>query len=205
MSIGVPLDHNGAARRRRNSQATRATILTVAKALFAHRGYDSTSMREIAAAASVDVALVNRYFGGKEGLFVEALKASFHPDRLGAWDRASFGRDLATRLAHNAHSDEEGTNGFQFLLRAATSPGTAPLLSSAMQERFMAPFRAWLGGPHVEVRARILAATFIGFLAERLVRDAPLEGEEREQFITRTTALFEALVTETGPSARPEP
>ena len=44
-------------------------------------GYDRAALRDIAAAAGADVALIKRYFGGKEGLFTEALKASFRPDR----------------------------------------------------------------------------------------------------------------------------
>ena len=195
MSDAATLNQDSATPRRRDAQATRAAILEAAKAQFARGGYDRVSLREIAAEAGADVALIKRYFGGKEALFTEALKASFHPDRLRAWNRATFASDMATMMAGDAHADEERTHSFQFLLRAATSPTTAPLLNLAMQERFLEPIRDWLGGADAQPRARVLAATFIGFLVERLIRDEPLAGREREVFIDHVTAVFEALIS----------
>ena len=180
--------------RRRNAEATRASILEAAKVHFARLGYDRAVLRDIAAEAGGDVALIKRYFGGKEALFLEALRASFHPDRLRAWDRKTFAREMATMMAGGPHEDEERTHSFQFLLRAATSPTTAPLLNLAIQERFLAPIRDWLGGDDAPARARVLAATFIGFLVERLIRDVPLAGRERKVFIERATAVFETMI-----------
>jgi AcrR family transcriptional regulator len=184
-----------AAPRRRDASATRAAILEAAMARFAQLGYGA-NLRDIAAEAGVDVALIKRYFGGKQALFTEALKASIHPDRLRAWDRSRFAAEVAEMMAGDAHDDEERTHGFQFLLRAATSPTTAPMLNLAVQERFLQPIREWLGGDDVHVRARVFAATFIGFLVERLIRDEPLVGRERDEFIRRVTRIFEALVSE---------
>ncbi len=180
--------------RRRDAQATRAALLEAAKAQFAALGYDSATLREIAAAAGADVALIKRYFGGKEGLFTEALKASIGTGRWREWDRASFPREVATMMAGAPNVDEARTQSFQFLLRAATSPATAPMLNVAVQERFLAAIRDWLGGDDGEARARVLAAVFIGFLVERLIRDEPLQGREREVFIDRAAAILEALV-----------
>jgi AcrR family transcriptional regulator len=182
--------------RRRDAEATRAAILEAAKAQFARSGYDRAALRDIAAEAGCDVALIKRYFGGKEALFTEALKASFKSDRVAAWDRATFARDVAVMMADGAHVEEGRTQGFQFLLRTATSPTTAPLLSLAIQERFLAPIRDWLGGEDAAARARVLAAVYIGFLVERLIRDQPLEGREREVFIERTTAMLQAIVSQ---------
>jgi len=168
---------------------------------FALLGYDRAALRDIAAGAGADVALIKRYFGGKEGLFTEALKASIRPDRLRDWDRASFGREVGTMMAgtpqaHGGGKDEGRAHSFQFLLRAATSPTTAPLLNLAVQERFLTPIREWLGGEDAQARARVLAAAFIGFLVERLIRDAPLVGRERDVFIDRVAAVFETLIGE---------
>jgi AcrR family transcriptional regulator len=181
--------------RRRDANATRAAILAAAMVRFAQLGYGA-NLRDIAAEAGVDVALIKRYFGGKEALFTEALKASIRPDRLRAWDRQRFPAEIAEMMAGHAHEDEERTHGFQVLLRAATSPVTAPLLNLAVQERFLQPIREWLGGDDVHVRARVFAATFIGFLVERLIRDEPLVGRERQVFVRRVTAVFEALVSD---------
>ena len=191
--------------RRRDAAATRAAILEAAQAQFAQLGYDRAALRDIAAEAGADVALIKRYFGGKEGLFTEALKASIRPDRLADWDRASFGRDVGVMMAGTPQThvkgayaggeDEGRAHGFQFLLRAATSPTTAPLLNLAVQERFLTPIRDWLGGDDAQARARVLAAAFIGFLVERLIRNEPLMGREREVFIERVAAMFESLIS----------
>src|SRR5579872_1098142 len=180
--------------RRRDATATRAAILEAAKGQFARLGYESTTLRDIAAEAGADVALIKRYFGGKEGLFTEALKESFPPRVMHGWDRASFPREVATMMAGPARADEARSHTFQFLLRAATSPTTAPLLNVAIQERFLGPIREWLGGEEAEARARVLAAIYIGFLVERLIRDEPLKGPEREAFIDHAAAVLEAMV-----------
>jgi AcrR family transcriptional regulator len=182
-----------AAPRKRDADATRAAILEAAKTLFARLGYDRAALRDIAAEAGADVALIKRYFGGKEALFTEALKASFEPDRLREWNSETFPHDIATMMADSLY-DEERTHRFQFLLRAATSPATAPLLNVAIQERFLGPIRDWLGGEDAMARARVLAAAFIGLLVERLIRDQPLTGRERKVFIERAAAMFEAVM-----------
>ena len=50
----------------RKSDRTRAAILDAAQKLFAEHGHERTTVREIAAKASVDPALVIRYFGSKD-------------------------------------------------------------------------------------------------------------------------------------------
>jgi AcrR family transcriptional regulator len=194
MSDSATLSHQSAAPRKRNAEATRAAILESAKAKFAQSGYDLTSLRDIAADAGADVALIKRYYGGKEALFTAALRASFRPDLLQGVDRRSFPREVATMMAGPARADEARSHTFQFLLRAATSPTTAPLLNVAIQERFLGPIRDWLGGDDAPARARVLAAVYIGLLVERLIRDEPLTGAEREEFIVHATSVLETMV-----------
>jgi AcrR family transcriptional regulator len=180
--------------RKRDAEATRAAILAAAKKHFARSGYDGAFLRDIAADAGADAALINRYFGGKEGLFHAALKDSIAPDAIAHWDRATFGREVALMMAGHAHQNVERTHAFEFLLQAATNPLTAPLLNLAVQERFMGPIRDWIGGENVEARARLMASVFIGLLVERLIRDEALKGAEREAFIEHTERLLQSLV-----------
>jgi AcrR family transcriptional regulator len=194
MNDTATLARDRALPRARNAEATRAAILEAAKALFARVGYDLTSLRDIAVEANADAALVKRYFGGKEALFKAALEASFRPDSLKGRDRATFAREVATMMAGTPHADEARNHTFQFLLRAAASPTTAPMLNAAMQERFLGPIRAWIGGDEAPARARVLAAVYIGLLVERLVRDEPLSGSEREAFIDRAALVLGAVI-----------
>jgi AcrR family transcriptional regulator len=52
-------------------------LLEAAERLFLERGYDGVSVRELTEAAGVNVASVNYYYGGKQGLFVESLRMWF--------------------------------------------------------------------------------------------------------------------------------
>jgi AcrR family transcriptional regulator len=191
--VALPLGVRVAAPRRRDAQATRSAILEAAKGQFARLGYEGATLREIARSAGVDVALIGRYFGGKEGLFTEALKGSIHPKFLNL-DRAVFAREVAETMAGDPHADEARTLAFQFLLRAATSAVTAPLLNVALQDRYLGPIRDFLGGEDALPRARALAAAFIGLLVERLIRDEPLHGRERDVYVERVTDMIETLL-----------
>ncbi|MFC5724297.1 TetR/AcrR family transcriptional regulator [Streptomyces gamaensis] len=59
----------GGGERKRDADATRQALVEAAAALFAERGYDRTTVREIAARAGVNQALLFRYFGSKRSLF----------------------------------------------------------------------------------------------------------------------------------------
>ena len=82
-------------RRRRDAAATREAILEAATRRFATQGYGSAGVREIAADAGVTAALVNRYFGSKEGLFAEAIRRALDMGHLLQGQR----EDLADHLA----------------------------------------------------------------------------------------------------------
>jgi AcrR family transcriptional regulator len=53
--------------------ATRAKLLGAAGRMFAERGYQATTVRDICSRAGANVALVNYYFGGKQGLYTAVL------------------------------------------------------------------------------------------------------------------------------------
>ena len=49
-------------------------IMEVAVTLFSEKGYEGTSIRDLAHAADVNIAMINYYFGSKEKLFVALLE-----------------------------------------------------------------------------------------------------------------------------------
>lgn len=55
--------------------AARERLIAAAARLFASRGYDGVSVRDLAKAADVNVASVSYYFRGKRGLYLAALEA----------------------------------------------------------------------------------------------------------------------------------
>ena len=59
------------------AQDTRTRLLESAILHFASKGFDGAGIREIAKSANANSALVAYHFCGKEGLYLEALKAIF--------------------------------------------------------------------------------------------------------------------------------
>lgn len=60
----------------------RTDILEAAEELFSTLGFDGTSTRQIAKASGANMAMINYYFGGKEGVFLEIMEnriAAFRP------------------------------------------------------------------------------------------------------------------------------
>lgn len=68
------VDGAGAAERTPKGLMTRQRILRAALALFASRGYEETTMRDIAAAAGCSLGLTYRYFASKEDLILELYR-----------------------------------------------------------------------------------------------------------------------------------
>lgn len=58
-------------------QTTKDRLLDAAERLFAEKGFAEVSIRELAAAAEVNVAAVNYHFQGKDNLFVEVVRRRF--------------------------------------------------------------------------------------------------------------------------------
>lgn len=57
----------------KESDTTRERIIDAAGEIFAQRGFDATTVRDICQAAGANVAAVNYYFGDKQRLYVEAV------------------------------------------------------------------------------------------------------------------------------------
>ena len=66
-------------------------IINHAVELFAEKGFEGTSIRDLATRAGVNVAMINYYFGSKEKLFESLVE-----------ERASYSRGILDEIAHNA-------------------------------------------------------------------------------------------------------
>ena len=78
----TPPHHETVRGGRRPGGGTRAAILAAARQSFGDGGYDHATIRDIAARAGVDPALVHHYFGTKEHLFAAALELPVSPAAL---------------------------------------------------------------------------------------------------------------------------
>ena len=71
---------------------TKNRLLDAAEQLFLSKGFETVSIRELAAAADVNVAAVNYHFQGKDNLYREVIKRRFTSQRdrvLGVLDQVA--------------------------------------------------------------------------------------------------------------------
>jgi AcrR family transcriptional regulator len=181
--------------RLRDAAATQKAILAAARKHFARSGYEGALLRDIAADAGADAALINRYFGGKDGLFQAVIERALHPELFVQGDREKFGKRAAAALAGKGGAQsEQGLEAFALMLHAATSKHAVKLLDKAVQAKFMGPIREWLGGDQSGARARLFTAMMTGLLVERMVRNEAVPAEEEAAFKARVADMLQTLI-----------
>jgi AcrR family transcriptional regulator len=137
---------NGKAKKDGRSRMTgkerREQLLDIGRSLFAQKGFDATSVEEIAAKAGVSKPVVYEHFGGKEGLYavvVDREMRSLLDAITGALTSTGHPRELLERAAF-ALLDyvETSSDGFRILVRdspVAQSTGSfASLISDAASQ-----------------------------------------------------------------------
>lgn len=180
--------------RKRSSTATRAALLKAATTHFARESYDNVSLREIAGDAGVDVALVSRYFGGKEELFESVLAAKPPPDSLFEGDPGDFGERVARMLVDEPQENEK-LDIILVMLRSAASPSASEAIRRSGEERFYGPFARWLGGPNAKQRVRLAGAIIMGVAIERkLSEDFGMAPRERKRFRVRLAQALQSAI-----------
>jgi AcrR family transcriptional regulator len=172
--LSTIVDNLPPTRRRIPAAATREKILHAARRDFSRAGFDHVGLRDVAAAAGTDAKIVLRLFGSKEALFDAVAAGAFdlEPSFLGPVDR--LGERIARHLLQPMQNAEEGFDAFQFLLRSASNPITAPILSRHLQEGFVAPLAALISGRDAPARAALVTACILGFSTLRFALALPI-------------------------------
>lgn len=147
--------------RKRDASATKEVILEAARMVFMNKGYDSAGTREIAERAGVNVALISRYFGSKEGLFTQAVPPTLTLAPLIEGPMESFGARVAGHFVHKSHEQEYDPT--LALIRAASSKNAVHVLRKALDEQFTEPLAARLKGENKTERAALIGSFLAGF------------------------------------------
>jgi AcrR family transcriptional regulator len=115
----------------------REQLVQVGRSLFAEKGFDGTSIEEIAAHANVSKPVVYEHFGGKEGLYAVVVDREMSDllDRLTRSLSSGHPRELAEQaaLALLTYIEEE-TDGFRILSRDSSVAGTSGAFSSLLND-----------------------------------------------------------------------
>jgi AcrR family transcriptional regulator len=106
--------------RSRDATDTRRRLLEAARRRFARDGYTGTTVRDIAADAGVNVALINRYFTSKEGLFETCLRQAVEDLDQPVVDERSV-EQTAERIVHQLVGLPAGAGSLQLLLLLRSS------------------------------------------------------------------------------------
>jgi AcrR family transcriptional regulator len=103
----------------KDAAATRLALVRAARRRFAFDGYRATTVRDIAADAGVNVALINRYFVSKEGLFHACLDRTA-PHGGPADEEPNLERALGELIRHIVRSPtDEDSMQLLLLLRSS--------------------------------------------------------------------------------------
>ena len=178
---------------RRSGAETRDSIRSAATALFRERGYARTSVREIAALAEADPAVVIRQFGSKERLFLDAVQVTIDDEPLLDVPLEQLGRRFIELLL-----DDDGTirDDYLALVRGSAEATIAERLRRVHEETFVSALQARLSGDDAELRARLAGALLGGLLyALWVVGDEGLLAAPRESIVEHHGALLQSLLT----------
>ena len=109
-----------AIRSRMTAAERREQLIAISRALFAQRGFDGTSIEEIAARAEVSKPVVYEHFGGKEGLYAVVVDREVR-SLLGMMQESLTAGNprLLLEQAALAFLDyiEQSSDGFRILVR----------------------------------------------------------------------------------------
>ena len=182
--------------RRPGTPDTRDAILAIARRRFAIRGYDATSLRDIAAEAKVDPALIIHYFGTKEALFVAATGL---PDGL-----SELLEDLAVLPLHDFTQalvrayleliDSDGSrNAILALVRSAVSnENAAAMLREFLTAELLPVIGRLTRHPDAPLRASLVAAQLIGIATQRhVIRLEPLVRASPDEIVALVAPAIE--------------
>lgn len=180
--------------KRGDAKITRAKILDIATMLFVERGYEDVGVREIAAKAGVTAAMINRYFGTKEALFVELIGDAFLFTELLEGPRAEFGQKIATMLLQpygpfeSRCVEEEHFKMLQIIIRSAATEGAPLQIQEILDKQLWQPLIAFLSGKNPHERAELIVATIIGFVLMNKKVSSPSQKKSQPQVLASQLA-----------------
>src|SRR5262249_7855072 len=153
--------------------------LAAARALFSEHGYERATIRDIAARAGVDAALVHHYFGSKDQLLGSALRlgdGDLLPELFAQGVDGLGERILRGTFAHYDRLPARELGAFLGLLRSATPhPNAAHLLRESFATGGLAQVAHAMGLPQPRLRAALAGSAVFGLaMARYVVRLEPI-------------------------------
>jgi AcrR family transcriptional regulator len=158
--------------RRPGPGSTQPEILDAARALFADRGFERTTIRAVAARAGVNPAMVHHFFGTKHDLLVAALELPIPPAYLAdalTSRSGQAGPEFVRRVL--ALWDEPMIRArMQALIRVGIShERAAAALRDVFTTQLLRVLAERMSEPHAELRAALIGSQMAGLALLRFV------------------------------------
>jgi AcrR family transcriptional regulator len=176
----------------RNSDVTRQAILSAARELFSQDSYDRVTVRKIAAKAGIDAALVIRYFGSKEELFLRALTSvGVCPSTVFEGKTSTLGeRLLKTQVPE--WDKQDPNSPLLIIMRALSNPEAASSLIKLLDQDIVQPIAEQISAPDHQLRAELILAQLIGLAVVRnLLRSEVLSTTPLERLVEMLNPVFQ--------------
>jgi AcrR family transcriptional regulator len=177
------------------SEGTRRAILAAARAMFAARGYEQTTIRAVAAQAGVDASMVMRYFGSKAGLFTAAVTMDLQVPDLSAVPAGGRGELLVRHFIRRWDDPVRGDEMIALLRTAVTSETVAGQLQAVLSQVVTEPVAA-LGDEHAAERSTLIAAQLLGLaLCRHILRFEPLASLPADEVVAAVAPSVQRYLT----------
>jgi AcrR family transcriptional regulator len=159
--------------RRPGSDDTRGRILASARAAFADRGFEGATVRDVAARAGVDPALVHHYFGTKQRLFVAAMEfpvdvAEVIPALLRG-PREGLGERFVRFIVELWDRPEVRPMILGVARSASTDPTAAGMMREVLAEGPLLALAGAIDLPDARLRASLAGSQLVGIAMARYV------------------------------------
>ena len=185
--------------RRPAGEDTRAALLEAARVEFTERGFDGATVRTIAQRAGMDPAMVNHWFGGKDGLFVAALQLPINPDEI--MDRILGGDPdhLAERVLRTFLSvwDTNGGGALAALVRSVSShEAAARMMREFVSRVVIGRIVSAVAPDQLKLRAALCGSQIMGLAMVRyVIRLEPLASADHDTVVAALAPTLERYLT----------
>jgi AcrR family transcriptional regulator len=190
----------------KDAAATRLLLVESARRRFAFDGYRATTVRDFAADAGVNVALINRYFVSKEGLFRACLDRAVRDLETGSRDLDRVLDDLVGHVVRSP-TDEDSMQ-LLLLVRSTGDDRVDVIRRDTLRhyaERLAAvavPDRAGSLDDALLVRAEIALSVVLGMTMMRAAtRVEPLASADETAIAAPLRDALRALLAPPSPGA----
>ncbi|WDG19264.1 TetR/AcrR family transcriptional regulator [Microbacterium sp. Clip185] len=172
---------------------SREAILRSAVARFESDGFERTTVRTIAKDAQIDPAMIIRYFGSKEALFLAATSIDLDLPKVDATPRSRLGHALA-RHAVSMWGGESPGRALRILLRAsAEDEGAAERVRAVFAAQTLPFLSREL--PDSALRSSLITSQILGYaFARYVIGISPLAGVGDDEAATLLGASLQAII-----------